>query len=136
MGVDKLRPNKTHTRDTMKVLFISCIAIAVASGQRTTEQRAQALANQALAKGTAQLQALVNQYNIKGANGQKINVRNKVNQAMNQDKAQASGRQAGQMQAQVQGMVAQGQAQFNSARSEHGSTTVNQLLNMVFQQAS
>merc|ERR1712072_165840 len=40
------------------------------------------------------------------------------------------------MQNQARGMVAEAENQFKDARTQHGKKTVNQLLNMAFQQAA
>merc|ERR1739848_690106 len=76
------RNRHTHADHIMKFVVASLALVClVNAAPQNLEKKAQAIAKSALNKGVSQLQQLVNQYGIKGANGRNINVLQQLNSA-------------------------------------------------------
>merc|ERR1711981_51625 len=124
----------------LTTLALVCLASAAPQQRSAVQQKALGVAQQGVNKGTALLQRLVRQYNIKGANGQPLNVRAKL--AEGKAAAQAEFNSA-EVQQQVADSKAQGEAyqqqaeaQLQQLQQQFGNKNLNQIIDQVVAKAA
>ena len=117
----------------MKFTAVALLALvaAVSANRAQVSNKARNVANTATNKAISQLQGLINEYGIKGANGRNLNVRSQYNQALEaaQKKYDAPEAVARREEAEAKAEWAQDQAQ--ALRDEHSSKNLAQVLNIV-----
>merc|ERR1711981_531949 len=124
----------------LTTLALVCLASAAPQQRSQVQQKALNVAQAGVNKGTALLQQLVRQYNIKGANGQPLNVMAKLNEGKAAAEAEFNSPEA---QRQIANSKAQGEAYKQQAedaasdlQQQFGNKNLNQIIDLVVAKAN
>merc|ERR1711974_497465 len=141
----KLKKEQVASMKFTAIVCIALVACAQAAPQREkTVKKAQHVANAAANKGLAKVQALVQQFNLKGADGKALNVRKYYNEAVSaaqanaqvgQIKTQVTDKQA-ELQAQAQAVVDQVNTETQELQAQFGDKTLQQILAQLVNKAA
>merc|ERR1711974_149813 len=141
----KLKKEQVASMKFTAIVCIALVACATAAPQRQkTVKKAQHVANAAANKGLSKVQAIVQQYNLKGADGKPLNVRKYYNEAVSAAQAntqvadiktQVENKQA-ELKAHAQPFINQADTEIKEIQAQFGDKTLKQILAQLVNKAA